>query len=154
MPISPASAIASISTVSVAVGPTTSSSRCTLPAVKKSIAPLVIPIDIRSVTVAPPTSKPADPLDRPLQLPRRPGRARLVTRAVEEEQQRVAAPLEQAGSPVVGLVEQCPEHAVEGVAHQLGADLSAACQTLGERGEARDVDEREGSLNLSIRDLG
>ena len=55
MPISPASAIASIVTVSVAPGPAIRSSRCTLPAVKKSSVPVVIPMDIRSVTVPPET---------------------------------------------------------------------------------------------------
>ena len=55
--ISPASAIASSVTVSVAAGPATSSSRWTLPAVKNSIFPVVTPIDIRSLTLPPATRR-------------------------------------------------------------------------------------------------
>jgi len=57
IPISPASAIASIETVSVATGPATSNSRWTLPAVKKSIVPVLTPIDMRRVTVPPETRR-------------------------------------------------------------------------------------------------
>ena len=81
--------------------------------------------------------QPADPLDRPLHLPARARRTLGLLGAVEEEQQRVAAPLEQPGTPVVRLVEQRREDAVEGVAHQLGADLALAREPLGERREAR-----------------
>ena len=65
----------------------------------------------------------------------------LVIGAVEEQQQRVAAPLEQPGAPVVGLVEQRREHAIERVPHQLRADLALPRQPFRERGEPRDVDE-------------
>ena len=71
-------------------------------------------------------------------------------RAVEQEQQRVAAPLEQAGSPVVGLVEERGEHAVERVAHELRADLALPGEPLGESGEARDVDEHERSVDRAV----
>ena len=150
MPISPASAIASIVTVSVAPGPAISSSRWTLPAVKKSSFPVVIPIDIRSVTVPPATrSRPTRSIVRCIsQQARR--RALRVVGAVEQEQQRVAAPLEQAGTPVVGLVEQRREHAVERVAHELRADLALPREPLGERREARDVDEHQRSVDREV----
>ena len=73
---------------------------------------------------------------------------------VEHEQERVAAPLEQPGAPVVGLVEQRGEHAVERVAHQLRADLALARQPLGQRGEAGDVDEHERRLDLAVARVG
>ena len=53
MPISPASAIASIDRVSVIAGPAMSSSRWTLPVMKKWNVPVPIPTDIRRTIVPP-----------------------------------------------------------------------------------------------------
>ena len=94
--------------------------------------------------------QPADAVDRSLHLPGGAAGAALVLGSVEQEEQRVAAPLEEARAPVVRLVEQRAEHAVEGVAHQLGADLALAGEPLAERGEAGDVDEDEGAVELHV----
>ncbi len=96
---SPASAIASIATASVATGPATSSSRWTLPAVKNSTVPDVIPIDIRRVVVPPGDPDSSDTVHRPLHLPCCPSSPLGMTRAVEQEQERVAAPLQQPRTP-------------------------------------------------------
>ena len=66
-----------------------------------------------------------DPVDRPLHLPCSAARAKLVLGTVKEEKERVAAPLQEACTPVVGLVEQGPEHPVQRVPHELGADLAS-----------------------------
>ena len=84
-----------------------------------------------------------DPGDLALHLPGGAARSAFVVGAVEQEEERVAAPLEEAGPPVVRLVEQRREHAIERVAHQLGADLALPRESLAEGGEARDVDEDE-----------
>ena len=73
--------------------------------------------------------------------------------AVEEEQERVAAPLEQPRSPVVRLVEQRPEDAVECVPHQLRADLPLTREQLRERCEPRDIDERERAFDREVASL-
>ena len=126
MPISPASAMASIWSVSVIAGPPISSSRWTLPVSQKWKVPVPAPTDIRSVSVPLERCSRPDVVDRPLHLPGGAAGAALVLGSVEQEEQRVAAPLEEAGAPVVRLVEQRAEHAVEGVAHQLRADLALA----------------------------
>ena len=96
---------------------------------------------------------PADAFDRPLHLPGRAGGPCLVTGTLEEEEKRVAPPLQQSRAPVVRLVEQRPEDPVERVAQQLRADLAASRQTLGERGEAGDVDECERPVHRAVRGL-
>ena len=102
------------------------------------------PTDIRRVSVPLERwSRPTRSIVRCISQAARQAR-RSCSGSVEQEEQRVAAPLEEAGAPVVRLVEQRAEHAVEGVAHQLGADLALAGEPLAERGEAGDVDEDEG----------
>ena len=102
---SPASAIPSITTTSVADGPATSNSRWMPPTRKNWIGPEVIPTDIRSTTVPPGVrSRPTRSRVR-LHLPRCPCSACFVVRALEEEQDRVAAPLDQTGAVVVRRVE-------------------------------------------------
>ena len=99
-------------------------------------------------------AKPPNALDRPLHLPGCPRCTSLMTRGVEEEQQGVPTPLDQSGPPQVRLVEQSIEHGVHRVPQDLGTHLPAARQPLGERREPGDVDEREGSFDLTMRDLG
>ena len=94
--------------------------------------------------------QPTDTLDRPLHLPGGSSRTQLVAGIVEQEQESVTAPLQQPRAPLVRLVEQCAEHAVHGVAQQLGADLAAAREPLGELGEARDVDECQRSVDRAM----
>ena len=153
MPISPASAIASIDRVSVIAGPAISSSRWTLPVMKKWNVPVPIPTDIRS-TIVPPLrcSRPTRSIVPCISQAARAGPEGVV-RAVEHQEQRVAAPLEEAGAPVVGLVEQRREDAVERVAHELRADLALPGESLGQCREARDVDEDEGGLDLAMQRL-
>ena len=98
-------------------------------------------------------AQPAHAFDRPLHLPGSPSRALWMARPVEEKQERVAAPLEQPGSPVVGLVQKCSEDAVECVPHQLRADLPPSGQVLREGREARDVDEHERSIHGPVPSL-
>ena len=98
---------------------------------------------------APHTDSP-DPLDRLLHLPCRACGSLLVAGALEEEQHRVAAPLEQAGAPAVRLVEQRGEDRIERIAKELRTDLSSPVEALRERREARDVDERERALDCSM----
>ena len=152
--ISPASAIASIVTVSVAAGPAISSSRCTLPTMKNWNVPVVMPDRHAKRDRAAAGPETPDAIERPLHLPRGAACALLVDGPVEEQQQGVAAPLEQAGAVVVGLVEQRHEDAVERVPHQLRADLAAAREALGQRGEARDVDEHHRALDLPMQVVG
>ena len=65
--------------------------------------PVVIPIDMRSVTVPPVTlSRPTRSSVRCISQQARAG-ARLVLGPVEEQQQRIAAPLEEARAVVVGV---------------------------------------------------
>ena len=135
MPISPASATASIAAVSVAVGPDDEQFTVHAPRREEVDRAARDPDRHPQGHRAAAHPEPADALDRPLHLPGRPGRARLVTRPVEEEQQRVAAPLDQPGTPLVRLVEQRVEHAVERVAQELGPDLPAAREPLGQCGE-------------------
>ena len=112
--------------------------------------PVAIPTDIRSVTPPLADPDPADPVDRPLHLPGGSGRPRRMAGPVEQQQQRVASPLQQARSPVVRLVEQRHEDAVERVAQDLGADLPAAGQALGQRREPGDVDEGERAVTREV----
>ena len=81
MPISPASAIASISASRSSSGPAIRSSRWTLPVRKKWNAPVPIPTDIRRVERPAREVEAADPVDRPLHLPRGAARPSLVVRA-------------------------------------------------------------------------
>ena len=150
MPISPASAIASMDSVSVMAGP--GDQQLAVDAAgheeveRAGADPDRHPQHDRAAAQV----QPADAIDGALHLPGRPGRPQRVVGAVEHEEQRVAAPLEQAGAPVVGLVEERREHAVERVAHELGADLALAGEALGQGREARDVDEDEGGLDLAM----
>ena len=70
--------------------------------------------------------------------------------AVEQEQDGVATPLDHAGALGVGDRQQLGEAVVEQVVHLLGADLALLREPLGERGEARDVDEGKRPLDLLV----
>ena len=70
--------------------------------------------------------------------------------AREEEQQRVAAELEQPAAEGVGDVEQALEGAVHHLGDLLGAELALLGEPLVQRGEARDVDEGERSLEPAV----
>ena len=72
----------------------------------------------------------------------------------EQEQERVAAELQEAAALAVRDREQLGEAAPDGVGELLGADLPALGQPLRELREARDVDERHGSLDFLIRPVG
>ena len=74
-----------------------------------------------------------------------------VTGPGEQQQERVAAELQEAPALGVRDREQLGEAAPDAVGEVLGTDLSALGQPLREIREARDVDERDGSLDLLIR---
>ncbi len=93
----------------------------------------------------------SDPVDRALHLPGGARRPCLVLRTVEEEEKRVAAPFQQARPPLVRFVEESPEHVVQRVPQQLCADLPALRESLGERGEPRDVDEGERAFDRAVQ---
>ncbi len=95
-----------------------------------------------------------DPGDLGLHLPGGAARPAFVVGTVEQEEERVAAPLEEAGPPVIGLVEQGREHAIERVAHQLGPDLALARESLAEGGEPRDVDEHHAARDFPMAGRG
>ena len=77
-----------------------------------------------------------------------------VVLAREEEQQRVAAELEQPAAEGVGDVEQALEGAVHHLRHLLGAELALLREPLVQRGEAGDVDEGERPLEPAVSRLG
>ena len=96
----------------------------------------------------------ADRTERASHLECRPCRPRCVTLIVVEEKERVTAELEQPAALGVRDVEQ----RLEGRVHHFG-DLFRTCPALarkafGHRGEAGDVDERQGSLELEPVPLG
>ena len=95
-----------------------------------------------------------DPGDLALHLPGGAARPAFVVWAVEQQEERVAAPLEEARPPVIRLVEQRREHAIERVAHQLGPDLALPRESLAEGGEPRDVDEHHGARDFPMAGRG
>ena len=150
MPISPASAMASMDRVSVIAGPGDEQLAMDAAGHEEVEQPGADADRHPQHDRAAAQVQPADAIDGALHLPGGPGRPLRVVGAVEHEEQRIAAPLEEAGAPVVGLVEERREHAIERVAHELRADLALAREALGQRREARDVDEDEGRLDLAM----
>ena len=80
----------------------------------------------------------------------RPGGAAAMVWAVEEQQQRVTAPLEEIGALIFGIHQQLAEDIVEKVAQLLGALPASTGQPFGERGEAGDVEEQQASIDDSV----
>ncbi|GIU89336.1 MAG: hypothetical protein KatS3mg010_0435 [Acidimicrobiia bacterium] len=75
--------------------------------------------------------------------------------ALEHEQQRVAAELEQAAAPLVGELEHRAEDAVEYLCQFLGTDAPSAGKSFRQVGEAGDVDEDERRVdNVPIGAVG
>jgi hypothetical protein len=72
----------------------------------------------------------------------------------EQEQDGVAAPLDDARSVVVRDREQLGERLVEDVVHLLGADLALLRQPLRQAREAGDVDEGERAVDLPVAEIG
>ena len=77
-----------------------------------------------------------------------------MTLLVEEEQQRVAAELEQPAAVRVRDVEERLERRVHHLGHLLGARLALPGELLRHRREAGDVDERERAFKLAVASLG
>jgi hypothetical protein len=90
---------------------------------------------------------PPDLRDPPLHLDGGAARPRGMVVAAEEQQDGVAAPLDEPRSLDVGGGEQVGEAAVERVAHLLRADLPAAREALRQLREAGDVDKRDRALD-------
>ena len=113
--ISPAPASFSIRVTSVAPGPATISSRCDVPTRKRCTSPLCMPCDMRSGDLPGRGLERAERAQPAAQAEGRAGGALHVIVAVEEQQQRVAAELEEAAGVAVRLREQRAERAAEDV---------------------------------------
>ncbi len=151
--ISPASAVPSMVTVVVAAGPVTMSSRWDSPTRKKWNRPLWTPTDIRSCTFWPRTvSRPTVRSARRISTAARQARA-CVCLSGEVEQLGVAAELEEPPPVGHGDVEERDEAGADGGGELLGPDLPVFGEALGELGEAGDVDEGDGALELAVTGL-
>ena len=82
-------------------------------------------------------------------LERRTRCSRGVIVTLVEQQQGVAAELEQAAALCIGHREQSSEGRVHHLRDLFGAGSTEAGELLGHRGESRDVDERERALDLA-----
>ncbi len=96
-------------------------------------------------------SRPTDRPKRPPHLECRPSGPACVLLAVVEQQQRVAAELEEAATLCIGDAEERGERGVHDLGYLLGPGSSETREALRHRREARDVDERDGSLDLAPR---
>ena len=102
-----------------------------------------MPWDMRSVTFP---AEVCERAERAQAAPHAEGGARGaldVAGPVEEQQQRVAAELQQAAVVAVGLGEQLGERGAEHVDELLGPLAAALGEALGELREARDVGEEQ-----------
>ena len=154
MTISPASAVPSMVTVVLAAGPVTMSSRWEAPTRKKWNRPLWTPTDIRRDTFCPRTVKPSDHPQVAPHVDGGPTGPGLVGLAREQEQQGVAAELEEASPVGHGDVQQGHEAGPDGGCQLFGAHLPVLGQTFGEFGEAGDVDEGHRAQDLPRPHLG
>ena len=139
----------------VTVGPATTSSSKALPARKRCTGPDARPDDARSGTV-------------PTDVRRRLKRAMPICRShaaaaprvswpdpVEQDEQRVAAELQDVAAVARGERDELAEDDVEVVGELLRAGLAAAREPFGERREAGDVDEQQRALDhLVARAVG
>jgi hypothetical protein len=101
-----------------------------------------------------------DPADRgggasdlgksPVHAQRSPSGAATMVWTIEEQQQRVTAPLEKVGALVLGTHEQLAEDGVEQVAQLLSAFPAPSSQALGEWGEPGDVEQQQASIDDSV----
>ena len=99
----------------------------------------------------------ADLAQRPAHRDRRATPPLRVTLTVEEQQQCVAAELDQSPSVRVGDRQDRLEDRSDDLGDLLGALLAPACEPFGELREPRDIDEDDGPLDLSnqgIRRIG
>ena len=74
-------------------------------------------------------------------------RSQRVSLALEEEEQRIAAELEQHAVALTRAVEHSAEHPAQGLDQFLAADASTARQLLGKRGEAGDIGKAQGAVD-------
>ncbi len=96
-------------------------------------------------------SRPTDRPERSPHLEGRPTGPACVLLAVVEQQQRVAAELEQAATLCVGDAEERGERGVHHLGDFLGPRSAEARETLRHGGEAGDVDEGDRALDLAPR---
>ncbi len=152
--ISPAVAVDSISTVRLAAGPVTISSRCDSPTRKKWKEPLFTPTDIRRTTLPAvvsrrPTLRSVGP--HPMGGGGGPGG---MPGSREPEQEGVAPELQEAAVLPVGDGEQLREDGAEDLGDLLGTHLAVAGQALGHLREPGDVDEDHRPVERSERSVG
>ena len=152
---SPALARFSIAVTAVAAGPVTISSRCDGPPAKiRWTSPECMPCDIRSVTLPAEVCSAPMRAQPPAHAEGGAARALDVAGPVEEQQQRVAAELQQAAVVAVGLREQLGEGRAEHVDELLGALAAALGEALGELREAGDVGEEQRAVEHPRACLG
>jgi hypothetical protein len=94
----------------------------------------------------------AAPGPQPLSL--REAEKRQILLALEQEQQRVTAELEQHAVALAGAVEHAAEDAAQGLDQLLAADPAALRETFGERGEAGDVGKAQRAVNRLPQPFG
>ena len=94
----------------------------------------------------------ADPSEHPVHAAGRAGRAEGVVRTVEQQQHGVATPLEQVRALVLGNRHEGREHGVQDVAELLGPGAPLPRESLGQAGEARDVEHHQAGVQLPVRE--
>ncbi|HEU4758304.1 MAG TPA: hypothetical protein VFS72_16650 [Agromyces sp.] len=98
--------------------------------------------------------EPVDPAQLGAHGVGRGGRAQVVAFAGEQQQLGVAAELQQVGTERVGGRQQPAEGAVDDLRDLFGADVAVPCQPFGHPGEAGDVDQRHGALDVPVQAAG
>ena len=96
----------------------------------------------------------SDLAQRAPHVERRAGRASRVAVPREEQEERVAAELQETTASGVRDVEEARERRVHDVGDLLGTGLALRREPLRHRREARDVDKRHRSLEASMQGLG
>ena len=93
---------------------------------------------------------PAGPPERPSHLPRGGACRSRMPVALEEQQHRVATPLDQIRAVFAGDIQQAGEYGVEDLAHLFGPHLARPRESLGQPGEPGDVDEPQRAVHRAV----
>ena len=144
--ISPASAACSIATRRLQPGPTGRNSKWDVPTAKKWKQPGMHALRHPQRDLRPGDFDPADVAQHPAHQDGRATGARGVTLALEPQQQRVAAELEQAAAVVVGDEQDRLETAPDRLGDLLGALAALAGEPFGQLREPGDVHEDGGAV--------
>jgi hypothetical protein len=79
-----------------------------------------------------------------------PGGPAAMVLAIEQQQQRVTAPLEKVTALALGIDQQLAENSVKEVAQFLGAFSASASQPLSEWGKAGDVELQQAAVDHAV----